>query len=453
MNKREQLQGVIEQLVSEDLEAAIPAAPTAIESAAIIDATDNMPQHVEIWGWTAPQIRFVIKCPIPGSWNGRSLFVGSGGPGGIVCAEEADRGLRLGFATITCDTGHAATGLGSLWSWGNADGMEDWAWRGVHRAATAAHEVIRRIYGRAIEYRYFVGVSTGGRHALIEAQRFPDDFDGILANDSGHNYIYATFTWPWLAQQLYRADQTPIIEAADMPVIVGAVLEQGIAAGAVEDGVIVRPWQVEVDVDAIPLSKEKQEALRCIYHGPVEQPSERGFAGMLPGSEAHGDWEFLFAGSMHLYFMARGLIRFQIYDEPAGPAAPLTTWNPDQWPEAFSESLAGCSALDPDIDDFRTGGGKLLMTQSLGDGWVDPRHALWYWEDLVERYGAETSDSVRLFMIPGRGHGSGFFHYGHTDETLDLLVRWVEEGIPPETIEVDGHSLQPVRADHLPLEG
>lgn len=446
MSDLQRMAAARERLLAIDFEARLPDAPTMIERAEIVEASEGRPKHLEVWGWVAPQRRFVIKLPLLNAWNRRSLFVGSGGPGGIIWDEATPRGLELGFATATCDTGHTATGAGSLWSWGNEDGFTDWAWRGVHAVATAVHEIIAEVYEQPISRRYYVGVSTGGRHAMIEAQRFPGDFDGILANDSGHNYIYATYTWPWLAQRLYDAEGTPIIELADMPVIVEEVHRQAEEAGAVEHGEIVRPWDVRVDVDRIPLSEEKRAALRALYFGPEEQPAERGFRGVLPGSEARGDWEFLFAGSRHLFLMARGLVRFQIYNDPLGPTAALSDWRPEHWPASFTDSHEQCGAVSPDLDEFRARGGKLLITQSLGDTWVDPRHARWYWEDLVERYGDEAGEHARLFLIPGRGHGSSFHHYGHTADTLDLLVRWVEEELPPEQITVGKHTVAAVPA-------
>ncbi|MGC4190725.1 MAG: tannase/feruloyl esterase family alpha/beta hydrolase [Thermomicrobiales bacterium] len=418
-----------------DLEQ-IPDAPSVVEAVTLVDASADLPAHLDVRGWTAPQIRFALKLPLPDAWTGRFLFIGCGGPCGVVYPDALDRGLRAGFASATCDAGHAATAFGSLWAWGNVDAERDWAWRSTHVASIATAEIAQRIFGQAIACRYFAGSSTGGRQAMIHAQRFPQDFDGILANSPGLNPIYMSFTWPWMGQVLFEADGTPILSADDAVLIAREVLRQGDALDGIRDGIISRPEGFVPDLSNLPLDARKREVIRKLYAGPDVQPGPRGFTGVLPGSEGLGDWQTLFAGSDLLFRIARGLVRYSVYDTPPGPSFQLASWKPEDWPHAFSHHIAETGATDPDLDAFRDKGGKLLVTQPLGDAWVDPHHAMWYADDLIERYGSAEAVAAfaRLFMIPGKGHSTGFGHYGPTDDTLAGLVAWVEDGVVPERL-------------------
>lgn len=442
MDELETLERAGRALLTADLEQ-IEDAPTLVDRVETATVGDEHP-HLEVWGWTAPQIRFVLRVPPASTWNGRFLFLGNGGPGGVTEAEATEYGLAQGYAIATCDTGHAATGLASLWAWQNPDAVRDYAWRSVHAASLSAHAIIERLHGRPATRSYFAGRSTGGRQGLIEAQRFPQDFDGVLVSNSGHDFFYSTFTWPWLAQQVFTADGTPVLSPDDIETASRSVLAQAEVAGGVEDGVIVRPWLVDVDVDAIPVGPRQRTALHALYHGPAQQPSARGFPGYFAGSETAGDWQTLFTGPSLVYAIARTLVRYQIYDKPLGPHAGVGDWSPEHWPQAFERTTAENTATSPDLDGFRARGGKLLMTQSWGDGWIDPRHAIDYQQDVVDRYGeVDAASTMRLFMVPGSGHTAGLIHYGHTADSLDLLARWVEEDRAPEELVVDGRRLTP----------
>lgn len=441
MSPSPSLESAAAALLRADLEL-IPGAPTAINSVQVVPA-DELPAHLDIRGFVAPQIKFVLKVPTAEAWTGRLLFIGTGGPGGFLDPGVVDRGLRQGSATVNCDLGHSATRMGSLWGLGNPAAVRDWAWRATHVTLLAATDIAQRVYDAPVRHRYFAGSSTGGRHGLIEAQRFPNDFDGILACSPGHYYIYTTFTWPWLSQRLFTPDGEPILQPEDVEIITAAVFEQSVAAGAVEDGTIVRPWDVTVDVSAIALPEPKLAAVRALYDGPGRQPAERGFRGVLAGSEADGDWLHLFVGTRLLFEISQGLVRHQIYNAGEPSRASLADWRVEDWPQAFSEAIAQAGATDPNLDAFRAHGGKLLLVQPWSDVWVDPHHAMWYHDDLADRYGDGVGDLARLFMIPGRGHSSGLHHYGPTEDTLDLLIRWVEDGVAPERLDVDGRALSP----------
>jgi feruloyl esterase len=413
------------------------------------------------------EIRVEVWLPRAG-WNGRLLGTGNGGSAGRILPNVLAAGLRRHYAVANTDLG---TGPDAELCIGRPERWADFGHRATHEMTLAAKAIVQAYYGSAPRRSYFIGASTGGQQALSEAQRYPGDYDGIIAGSPVINrtHLHAMFVWNWQAVHA-TADSafTPAAVAAVTSAVVSA--NAGRAGGAPGEGFLNDPRDFHFDPatlqsggadhsGATTLTTAQIAALQRIYAGPVDpHTGARIFVAPPAGSEA----------SMYL-----------AVEDPARPPAHsyLLRWvlgkDFDFRRFDFAKDLMAVdaalsplvNATSPELEAFRERGGKLIAYCGTADAITPFGDAIRYYEDVVAAQGGlpRTLDFFRLFLVPGMAHGGngpgpGDFgqrlpvggEFSPSDDILTALERWVEQGIAPEqliaTAYVDGEPARGVRA-------
>jgi feruloyl esterase len=389
-------------------------------------------------------IKFEVWIPPADWWNGKFEGVGNGGYSGAIGYTAMAAALRRGYATASTDTGHVGDDM--KFGQGHPEKVIDWAWRSIHVMTDAAKLMVRSHAGRLPDRSYFNGCSSGGHQALSEAQRFPDDYDGIVAGDPANNRIRQTFAflWSWIAT--HTSDGQPIIPAAKLPIITKAAVEACDALDGLKDGLIDDPRRCHFDPgrllchaaadDATCLTQPQVDAVRKMYEG-VRSPrnGEPIFAGWPRGSEAFGESPIQ---SWRTYVMDPaepmrvGFFRYFLFHDPNWD------WHTIDWDRdlAYAEQkLPFMHAVERDLTPFKKRGGKLLMYTGWADPVVPPQDTASYYEAVVKTMGGyeKTREFFRFFAAPGMGHCSGGPGPNQFD-ALAALEQWVEKGIAPDRL-------------------
>ncbi|MBB3193312.1 tannase/feruloyl esterase family alpha/beta hydrolase [Roseateles terrae] len=405
-------------------------------------------------GLLAPSIQFRVELPL-GSWTQRYLQVGCGGLCGRIGMEvgAADGCLDLkqgGFALAATDMGHQDND-GSFGR--NAAQREDFAHRAVHLTAVAAKRLIQRFYGRPQRFAYFSGCSDGGREALIEAQRHPEDFDGILAGAAALNFqVQNSLYHGWQARANTAPDGGAILTAARLPVLHQAVLKQCDALDGVVDGLISDPRLCKFDPATVAcpgdgdapgpecLSRREVDAARQLYEGPRDpQTGERLTAGgPQPGSELGWAGVFVPADAQSPIFserIAMQALKHLVFETDPPADFKLADLRFDR---ATLDQLRArhplMDATDPDLSRFAARGGKLVIWHGWSDPHISPLNSIAYHQAVRKRMGEGAARAFeRLYLLPGVYHCSG----GEGPSAIDLLtpmMAWVERGIAPDAV-------------------
>lgn len=400
-------------------------------------------------------IRVEVWLPFESDWNGRLWGVGNSTWAGYVPYRSMATRLQAGYAAVGTDTGHRARSGDSTWARGHPEKIIDYGHRGIHEAAVAAKRVAAAFYGRHAEHAYFSGCSTGGRHALMEAQRYPDDYDGIIGGDPDYDstLYYAGITQ---LQSHWMADRARTLPASKIPAVKAAALAACDRADGIADGVIADPPSCKFDTAVLAckgaetdrcLTPPQLATLREIYDGVPVPALRRGFAGYAVGSEEDWDWIHLGhggAGTSDGFEEATGFFRDLVFADP--------TWDFSRFDADRDNALADrklgavLNAANPDLGRFAARGGKLILYQGWNDPAVAAMSTIGYYNRVVATVGSKVAGgSVRLFMAPGMGHcggGPGPNRFGQSaagdgDPESSLaaaLQRWVEQGVAPERV-------------------
>lgn len=371
-------------------------------------------------------------------WNGKLLAVGSGGWGGTIAYEAMAGALRRGYATSATDDGN--TGQGARFISGHPQKFVDFAYRAEHETILEAKGLIQAFYGRETRHAYWYGCSGGGREGLIQAYRYPEELDGIIAGDPANMRRNA---WAlWLAAQTFK-DPAATIPPAKYPMIHRAVLDACDANDGLRDGLISEPASCHVDFEI--LRCKAADAANCLTPrqvqsaqamiSPATTPAGQVlFPRLEPGTELR--WDRL-AGGPSPAELFLDQFRYVVYQDP----------NWDWRSFDLERDAARANAVDKDIDEldphlaaFARHGGKLLIYHGWADQQVAPGSSIEFYQSALELSAdsARSSDWIRLFMVPGMGHCTG----GEGPDTFDkvsLIEHWVEEGKAPARI-VAAHS-------------
>jgi len=349
--------------------------------------------------------------------------------------------LRRGYATTSTDTGHQ--GNGASFALDHPEKLIDYAYRSEHEMTVAAKAIVNAFYGSAPAKSYWNGCSTGGRQALVEATRYPDDFDGIIAGAAANPKTHLDAWRMWMAQITMKHDEDRI-PITKYSVIHKAVLAQCDALDGLKDGLIDNP--TKCDFNPAPVVCKSNDDLKnvgsdCLtprqatvakaLMGPAKSSSGREiFAGFAPGSEL--GWGLLLGGK-DPYAVPLDQYRFIVFNNPDWD---WRTFDLDRDLAAAEKAGAGTlTAVSQDLGAFTKHGGKLLMYHGWADPDVPPLASVNYYGNVTP---ASARDSVRLFMVPGMNHCGG----GEGPNTFDMvtpLEQWVEHGQPPMRI-VASHS-------------
>jgi feruloyl esterase len=372
-------------------------------------------------------IKIEVWMPMTG-WNNKLLAVGNGGWAGSISYNAMASPLAAGYAVTSTDTGH--TGGSATFVVGHPEKVIDFAYRAVHEMTVAAKAITSAFYGGGPRLSYFQGCSTGGRQALTSAQRYPLDFDGIIAGASAVNASRLHATQIWVAQQAHR-DDASLIPQNKYAALHDAVLQACDALDGVKDRVIENPRQCKFDPavllckaedSAACLTPAQVETARRVYKGP----------GLFPGLEygSEGGWNGTLANPVGI---AYDQYRYFVFNNPEWD---YRTFNIERDVPLFDKAIGmTMNSSDANLRPFFDHGGKLLMYHGWADPGIPAGNSVEYYTEVVKRAGADVkpSDVVRLFMLPGVGHCGGG-DGPSTFDALGALDRWRERGTPPDSI-------------------
>jgi hypothetical protein len=399
-------------------------------------------------------IKIEVWMPASG-WNGRFQGVGNGGFAGSIGYAALASAVAGGAAAASTDTGHS--GGDASWAAGHPERVIDFGYRAIHEMTEKSKAIVAVFYGRSAERAYFSSCSNGGRQALMEAERYPNDYDGIIAGAPANVWTRIIAGSVWNGQAL-MASPGSYIPAAKLPAIERAALAACDVRDGVEDGVIGDPSQCRFEpatlrcagpeTDAC-LTSPQVTALEKIYAGARDSKGQRVFPGYPPGAESGpGGWGRWISGqtagdSLQLFF-ARGTIGTMAFGDPSWD---FRTFDFDRDLKAFDDKLAPIlNATNPDLRAFKDRGGKLIIYHGWNDAAIAAGSTIDYYNSIVAKMGASDAGSfVRLFMVPGMQHcsgGPGPNSFGQSapgngDPQHDIakaLERWVEKGAAPSRI-------------------
>ncbi|MEU4232403.1 tannase/feruloyl esterase family alpha/beta hydrolase [Nonomuraea sp. NPDC026600] len=446
------------------------------------DATVTLAESVPAGRYAAPDGRILpsvpafcrvhgIAKPVPGStigfevwiplqgWNQRLLMFGNGGYSSAVdFPSMGGSALAAGYATVGTDTGHTGDDPDVfVQGAANPEIIVDWGHRAVHETIVNAKPIVEAYTGSKPRYSYFIGCSTGGHQALMEAQRYPGDFDGIVAGDPGNNRVAlnAGFLWQFLRNHT-PGTPDPIIPAAKLPLLTNAAVRQcrGKDGGLAGDDFLTDPRRCSFDpaslrcpADDAPtcLTKRQVQTVRQMYAGARDPRTGRQiYPGWPGGSEApvvdaSGTVRVGWNGYWGTTAPARANFwRYWVFNDP--------DWN--WWSFDFHRDLRIAEkklgpiidATDPNLEPFRRGGGKLIMYTGWADPVVSAYDTIDYYRQVVRATAGARGEAVRrtqefarLFMVPGMTHCAGG-PGPNVFDTLTPIVRWVERGAAPTEI-------------------
>lgn len=383
------------------------------------------------------------------SWNGDLQSVGNGAWAGSIGYAALAAALADGYASASTDTGHAGNNPDFIL--GHPEKAIDFSYRAAHEMTAAAKSITKAYYGRALRFAYWNGCSTGGRQALTEAQRYPADYDGILAGAAAINTTHLQGMQTWAAAQAHK-DEAAYIPPEKYAVLHKAVLDACDALDGVKDGVLEDPTRCHFDPQTLAckggdapscLTLPQVELARKLYAGPIDAQSRQLMAGLEPGSEM--GWSTLIGPKP--MSLAVETYQYLVFKNPSWDFRSIDAQR--DFARADQEIGALMNSTDANLKPFLDHG-KLLMYHGWADPGIPPLNSLNYYRSVVRTVGAEqAAGSIRLFMIPGMGHcrgGDGTDNFGG----IAALSRWIEKGEAPERIEAS-HSTKGVVDKTRPL--
>ena len=423
-----------------------------------IAASPSAPSFCRVTGTLAAEIAFEIA--LPDRWNGRFYMIGNGGLAGESLEDrlrvaQRDAALQNGFAFAQTNTGHDARHEPSgTFVLSNPQKAIDYAYRAVNLTAVTAKAVTQRHYRMPIARSYWNSCSNGGRQGLVEAQRYPGDFDGILVNSPWVNQTGFTIGALWNQRALDAAPLT----AAKLALLARFVMAKCDAVDGLQDGLIDDPRNCRfnarkdvpvcaagVDNDSC-LTAAQSDAIMKIYGGPVSK-GKSVFPGFMVGSEAvipargggpgQSGWINLIVPASDArkaadFNLAEGVMRYLVFSPPR-PEYDYRTFDFDRDIPLLASWSRKVDATSTNLSAFRRRSGKLLMTYGWADTVLQPMAGVEYYEKALSRNGPSTPDFFRLFMVPGMGHCGGGLGTDRFD-AMTALIDWVEKGRAPDVI-------------------
>ncbi len=398
-----------------------------------------------------------IWMPLEG-WNGRLQGIGNGGFAGSYDIPELAAFMSKGYASVATDTGHTGSPIDATWALGHPENVADFGYRAIHEMTRVAKLVVAQFYGSAASRSYFAACSDGGREALMEAERFPDDYDGILAGAPANNWT-RLLTSAVTDTQALTATPDSFIPQKKIAAIAHAVIAQCDALDGVRDGILNDPRECKFDPAAIEcksgldtdecLTAAQIATLKTIYAGLKDEHGRTIFPGYLPGAEEGGNgWGTWITGPTpgHSLMAAYGVGYYSdmVYEKP--------DWDFKSFriesglPLAVQKTAHSLDSVDPDLKPFYSRGGKLLLYHGWNDPAIPALSTVDYYQSVIDRLGkAQTESFVRLYLVPGMQHcggGPGPDNFGQSPlwnpdpkyNVRTAIELWVEKGIAPAAI-------------------
>ena len=379
--------------------------------------------HIEMEVWLPTQ-----------NWNGKFQAVGNGGWAGVISYPAMAAALTEGYATASNDTGHK--GGNALFAIDHPEKLIDFAYRAVHEMTVKSKSIISSYYGQAPRVSYWNGCSTGGRQGLMSAQKYPEDFDAIIAGAPA-NYQTHLHAWDLSVAVPVLKDPAAAVPASKLEMVNRAALNACDARDGVTDGLINEPRKCSFDVSTLQckagdaencLTPPQVAAMKRTYGAAKTASGQMVFPGKDPGSET--GWGGVLGGQQ-----APGVSvgSFQVAYNNA-------KWDPlsfdiDRDLKAADEKVGSIvNAVNPDLRAFKARGGKLLMYHGWNDTAISAGNSINYYVSVQEKMGGKQDDWVRLFMAPGMQHCGGGPGPNQAN-WMGVLERWRESGDAPDRID------------------
>lgn len=423
-----------------------------LTAAVVIPAAGALPGYCRVLGFVSTTIGFELR--LPTTWNGKFYFVGGSVWAGrlpqrvvsVATGASMQLGLSRGYATAVTDTGHASASIfDASWALNNRAAVIDFSYRGVHLTTEAAKSIIEAYYGTGPAQSYFEGCSTGGYQGLQEAQRFPKDFDGIIAGAPTIDLTGGITAINWNMQVLYK-DPASTIPVSKLGMIGDAILAKCDSIDGLTDNIIEDPRRCEFDPRSLVctagdapdcLTSAQAEALAKIYSGPSNSEGRRLFPGLAVGGEkptaTWAAWLLTPPPAGILWNVQDQFLRYLAFDPPE-PAFDWQTFDFDRDPARLETMGEILNATNPDLLQFAGAGGKLLIWHGWGDQVIPARRVISYYKEIQRAVGRKRTESfARLFVAPGVHHcGDGLGP--NQFDALTELESWVEQGAAPGSI-------------------
>jgi feruloyl esterase len=408
---------------------SVPAGPFALPNAAPGTSPQTLPAFCRVAAVAAPEIRFELW--MPKKWNKKLLAVGNGGLAGAIAFGAMVKPLRLGYATSSTDTGHTGSdSTDGSWALGHYQRLVDFADRAVHVMAEADKTIMRAFYGSPPQHAYFSGCSQGGHEALIEAQRYPNDFDGIIAGDPANNWTrHYVGGHLWIALAL---EGDAYIPSTKIPLIADAVNNACDALDGIKDGVLNDPRRCRFDPATLVckegdtpacLTEAQVSAVRKLWAGLRTPEGDQVDPGLVPGGEAGpGGWVAWITGNgpgtgLHAR-LGIPFFKYAVFEDPNWDYKSFRFEPHDGFDSDvdFTDTKLGAlfNATDPNLSAFKARGGKLIQYHGWSDPDITPLNSVNYYESVTRFMSAggvhgvrDTRDFYRLFMVPGMHHCGG----------------------------------------------
>jgi feruloyl esterase len=415
---------------------------TTISSATVVPAAGPLPEHCLVLGHVDTEINFALRLPTT-AWNRKLYHVGGGGFVGSI--PDVPTGLARGYATVGTDTGHVGGLFDGSWALGRPDRLLNFGYRAVHVVTVAAKQIVAGAYGEGPRYSYFEGFSNGGRQGLMEAQRYPDDFDGIIAGAPVLDITGTTIAFNYYFQALATAPIPP----TKLSALAQAVVAKCDAKDGLVDGLLDNPRRCRFDPAVLTcaagdapdcLIPAQVEVVRKVYAGPVNATGAQIHPGFAPGAEdGLWGWELWLTGGTLIpppvglgFFVQDEFLKHFVFGDAGYNSM---TFNFDTDVAAVESVGPILNATDPDLSAFRAGGGKLLLWHGWSDHSVTQDRTIEYYNAVFGAMGKNKVDGfLRLFMAPGMDHFPGTGTGLNSFDALTALEDWVERGIAPDSL-------------------
>jgi feruloyl esterase len=399
-------------------------------------APTQLPAHCRVTAVIkpSPDSNIEIEVWLPENWNGKFEAVGGGGWAGVISYPALSLALQEGYATASTETGHK--GGNALFAIDHPEKLTDFAYRAVHEMTVQAKAIISAYYNRAPRLSYWNGCSTGGRQGLMEAQKYPDDFDAIVAGAPA-NYQTHLHAWDLSVSVPVLNTSAAAVPAEKLALVNKAVLDACDARDGIPDGILNDPRSCKFDVGTLQckqgdtatcLTAAQVEAVRRVYEPAKTKSGEIVFPGKEPGSET--GWGPYVGGQL-----APGVSvgSFQVAYNNANWDA--KSFDLDRDLKIVDEKVGTLvNATNPDLRAFKARGGKLLLYHGWNDTAISPGNTINYYSSVLSKMGGKQDDFIRLFMAPGMQHCGGGPGPNQVN-WMAVVERWRESGVAPAPVE------------------
>jgi feruloyl esterase len=442
---------------------SLPKLPD-ITITAVTEETQGAP-HCKVAGVIGPEIHFELL--LPHKWNGKFVFGGGGGFVGSVVNVAASlySAVQSGYATVGTDTGHQAHSLDASWALNNMERIVNFGHQAVHRTTVTAKALTKAYYQQDIARNYFIGCSRGGGQALMEAQRYPEDFDGIVSGAPAYNWTMGLGATLTQNMRVMYPDpnnlQEAIVGPKEQELLESSYLEKCDELDGIKDGILNDPRQCKFDVATLLCKGEKTDscmsqaqlnAVKTYYEGPKDSKGNPLYYGFPFGSEtSEGGWSMWVTGGLKYHqdsgdyqeglgsdfpapvvpnaqhAFGTNIMKYIIFHDPDWT---YKNYNYDNLREDAKLAANTLNATNPDLSVFRKHSGKLLMFTGWSDTAISALGTIGYYDEVIA-HDKKAENDVRLFMMPGVEHCWGGPGPSYTN-FLAEIDKWVETGKAPE---------------------